>query len=180
MVRLESSLNAGSKYDDGNFSMFGLAMAGGLLNLHKWMERLMHLDKAIFFLKPLGTSSFGLTDRLQFPPMHLDGWMVLPIFLLNLTSLITGSMLVNNPYASADFGLEQIRRVLLFLHSLQYAEDRLNTSVRIGFVGNRGTYESMDVDELSKGLLEGEVGLSYDIGYHVLWFIVSKVQFRVT
>lgn len=146
------------------FSMFGLAMAGGAFESAQ-MDGTAHAPRqGDIFLKPLGTSSFGLTDRLAVST-DAPGWLDGSANISSEFNIIDNweYALSITPYASADFDLEQIRTGATILHSLQYAEDRLNTSVRIGFVGNRGTYESMDVDELSKGMLEGEVGLSYDI-----------------
>ena len=82
----------------------------GLLNLHKWMVRLMHLDKAIFFLKPLGTSSFGLTDRLAVST-DAPGWLDGSANISSEFNIIDNweYALSITPYASADFGLEQIR-----------------------------------------------------------------------
>jgi hypothetical protein len=145
-------------------AMIGLATAGGPLESAQ-MDGTAHAPRqGDIFLKPFGTSSLGLTDRLAISTNAPD-WV-------NGSANISSEFnIVDNweyalsitPYASADFGLEQIRTGAIILHSLQYAEDRLNTSVRLGFVGNRGTYESLDLDEFSKGMLEGEVGLSYDI-----------------
>lgn len=146
-------------------SMLGMAIAGAGPLESAQMDGTAHAPRqGDIFFKPLGTSSLGLSDRLAISTNAPD-WVNGSANISSEFNIIDNweYALSITPYASTDFGLEQIRTGATILHSLQYAEDRLNTSVRVGFVGNRGTYESLDVDEFSKGMLEGEVGLSYDI-----------------
>ena len=66
------------------------------------------------------------------------------------------------PYLSTDNGFDTVRAGATLIHSLQYEQDRLNSSVRLGYVTNR-TGEITDVDSYSTGTIEGTVGLSYDV-----------------
>ena len=147
------------------FSMFGMAVADvGPLESAQ-MDGTAHAPRqGDIFLKPLGTSSIGINDRLAIST-NAPGWLDGSANISSEFNIVDNwdYALSITPYASADFDLEQIRTGATILHSLQYEEDRLNTSIRVGFVGNRGVYESLDVEEFSKGMLEGEVGLSYDI-----------------
>jgi|GEM_PF-4514442 len=116
------------------------------------------------FIRPLGDSSFGLTDRLAVSSSAVDWLSGTP----NVSSEFN---IVDNwewalsvtPYISTDYSLQQFRSGATVTHSLQYAEDRLNTSVRVGYVGQREDVEVNDIEGLATGTLEGEIGLSYDI-----------------
>lgn len=115
------------------------------------------------FLRPLGTSSFGLTDRLAVSASAVDWVTGTP----NVSSEFN---IVDNwawalsvmPYASTDYRLETVRGGATVIHSLQYEQDRLNTSVRVGYASTRADSEAVDIESFSTGTIEGEVGLSYD------------------
>lgn len=117
------------------------------------------------FVRPLGVSTLGLNDRLAIGASAVDWVTGTP----NVSSEFN---IVDNwawalsvtPYLSTDYQLQTIRSGATFIHSLQYEQDRLNTSVRLGFVGERGgtDIEAVDIETISTGILEGEVGLSYD------------------
>jgi hypothetical protein len=115
-----------------------------------------------FFLKPLGSSSFGLTDRLAVSSNAI-GWVQDTPNISSEFNIVDdwGWALSVTPYISTDYSFDKFRSGATFIHSLQYAEDRLNTSVRVGYVGQRT--EGDAAEGIATGTLEGELGVSYDI-----------------
>jgi hypothetical protein len=111
------------------------------------------------FIRPLGSSSFGITDRLAVSSNPL-GWVQ------GTPNISSEFNLVDNwdwalsitPYVTTNFGLTEFYSGVAVTHSLQYAEDRLNTTLRLGYVGLLGAE-----DEIEPNAIEGELGLSYDI-----------------
>lgn len=146
-------------------SILGISMAGvGPLESAQ-LDGTAHAPRqGDIFFKPLGTSSLGLSDRLALSTNAPD-WLNGRANISSEFNIIDNwdYALSITPYVTADLGLQQISTGATILHSLQYAEDRLNTSVRLGFVGSQGAYENLDSQGLSGGMLEGELGLSYDI-----------------
>lgn len=139
-------------------SIFGLAMAemGPLESAQ--LDGTAHAPRqGDIFFKPFGTSSIGLSDRLAISTNAPD-WVNGAANISSEFNIIDNwdYALSITPYVSTDFDMQQIRTGATILHSLQYAEDRLNTSLRVGYVGNRSDY-------VSNNILEGEIGLSYDI-----------------
>lgn len=115
------------------------------------------------FLRPLGVSSFGLTDRLAVSASAVD-WVTGQPNVSSEFNIIDNwdYALSITPYLSTDNGFDTVRAGATLIHSLQYEQDRLNTSVRLGYVTNRSG-DVAEVDSYSEGTIEGTVGLSYDI-----------------
>ena len=116
------------------------------------------------FLKPFGDSSLGLTDRLAVATNAVDWVQGNPNVSSEFNIIDNWDYALSvTPYASTTVEFDELRVGATLLHSLQYAEDRLNTSVRVGFVGQPGTEAALELGGVASGILEGEVGLSYDI-----------------
>ena len=115
-----------------------------------------------FFLRPLGDTTFGVTDRLALSSNAI-GWVQNTPNLSAEYNLVDdwGWALSVSPYVKTDSSLSNFQSGASVTHSLQYAEDRLNTTVRVGYVGQRNT--NTDTDNFATGTLEGELGVSYDI-----------------
>ena len=113
-----------------------------------------------FYFRPLEQSEYGISDRVSISSSAL-GWAT------GVPNAETEINLIDNwgwalsvtPYVSTDYELTELRSGATFIHTQQYAEDRLNTSLRIGYNG------AVPVDGLVFSVDDFEVGLglSYDI-----------------
>ena len=113
-----------------------------------------------FYFRPLEQSEYGITDRVSISTSLL-GWAT------GVPNAETELQLIDNwgwalsvtPYFSTDYDLTSIRSGATFIHSQQYSEDRLNTSVRVGYIGAVPENELVfSADDFELG-----IGLSYDI-----------------